>query len=375
MHFHVIGPSWPFRGGIAHYTTLLVRELRRTHQVALTSFDWLYPAAFYPGSTARDPSSENSALRERVDRRISPLNPLTWLALIATLRHSPPDALIMNWWSAYWSPLMYAVLKATHARTHRLIICHNTAPPGSGGAHLAAAKHVLKQSDSILAVTELDRALLQSWYPGRRVCYARLPPTALSGRPAPTQAEARRQLALDEQACIVLFFGFVRDYKGLPVLLKALQQARPARCLRLIIAGEFWEPAERYRQLIAQLKLEHVVRMDAEYVPNERVPLYFAACDAVAAPYLRHTASGVVQLALAQRKWVIGSAVAGIAESIEHGHNGWLSPPGDVAALARNLERLTRVERKPDATAGRSANREHEWSHTIGQIESMVASL
>jgi len=340
MRVALIGPVYPFRGGIAHYTTMLGRELRQAgHETRVFSFIRQYPAWAYPGKSDRDPSREPLAV-EDVEYSLDLLNPLTWRRTAGRIRAYAPDVVVMQWWTSVWAPVWWALARSLRRvpRPELLFICHNVLPhePRLWDAGLARA--VLRLADRIVVSSEQERENLHALLPNAPADIVPLPVFDMLAGAMPPRDEARARLGLSPEGPVLLNFGLVRSYKGVRYLLDALPRVREAfPDVQLVIAGEFWEDRGPYLAQVAQLGLEDCVTIVDRYIPNEETPLYFAAADVVVLPYTRVTQSGVAQLALGFRKPLIATRVGGLTDVIRPGRDGLLVAPEDADALAEGI--------------------------------------
>lgn len=334
MRIVLIGPTYPFRGGIAHYTTLLGRTLRKHHEVTFVSFKRQYPAFLFPGRSDRDPSNEPLAIND-VHFVIDPLNPLTWMTALRIIKESKADKIILPWWVTFWTlPFFFMVLMAKwRCRAHIVFICHNVIEHESNFLKRSATKMVLSQADRLITHSREETRRLRALVGSGVDAVTAFHPTydELSDKRYPKQ-EAKMKLGL--QGDVLLFFGFVRPYKGLNILLEALPIVLKEKRLTLVVAGEFWGRRQAYSCHIDRLNIRSHVRIIDRYIPNEEVGIYFAAADIVVQPYLSASGSGVCQLALGFDRPVIATQVGSLSEVIEDGVNGRLVVPNDAAALA-----------------------------------------
>jgi glycosyltransferase involved in cell wall biosynthesis len=333
----LIGPTYPYRGGISHYTTLLYQHLSAAHEVKFYSFKRQYPAFLFPGRTDRDPS--HSPLRADCEYLLDPSNPLTWLKTFRRIREDRPDALILQWWVPYWAPAFACIagLVRRFTATRVMFICHNVFPHERSVVDRALVRLALTQGQFFIVHSEEDQKKLQSLLPEARVRKAFIPPCSVFNAASISEEKAKKELSL--QGRTVLFFGFVRPYKGLEILLRALPEVVERVGAHLLIVGEFWTGEEHYTVLIRDLGLEGHVTIVNEYVPNEKVGLYFTASDVVVLPYVEATQSAVVPIAYSFHKPVITTDVGGLAEVVKDGVTGIIVPPQDSAALARAIIR------------------------------------
>jgi glycosyltransferase involved in cell wall biosynthesis len=370
MKIALIGPTYPFRGGLAHYTTLLVRQLRRRHQVNFYSYRKQYPAWLFPGSVEPDPSAQS--FQEPCERLIEPFNPLTWWRTGRWILADRPDALLLQWWTPFWLPLHVTVsLMARRAGIPIIYLCHQLVEPDSSPLEWLTARPALALAQSLILVTESEYRQAQQAFPqlsirkGHHPLYDSFPSRGLS------REQARHELDIPQDVPLILFFGFVRRYKGLPILLDALAQTNTQ--IHLLVAGEFWEDPELYAAQIARLGLADQVIIHNRYIPNEAVEAYFVAADALVLPYLSGSQSGVSMLALHHQLPVITTSVGGLAETIQHEHTGLIVPPGESAALAAALQRFFAQELAPSMRANIASLHERlSWDALIQIIEELL---
>ena len=339
----IVGPTYPYRGGIAHYTTLLVKHLREAgHTIPFYSYTRQYPRWLFPGKTDKDPSV--TPLRVECEYVLDPTNPLTWWRLCRKIRADNPDLVILQWWVPYWTPSLRYISRwlKKHTRTKIVYICHNVVPHEGGGVlDRRFASTVLKQGDSFIVHSEQDLHRLHALLPRAKVVKAQLPTYAeLAHRTEPAQTQAlRQQLNLDPDQPILLFFGFVRPYKGLEYLIQALPLVQQHIKVHLLVVGEFWSSPDFYQRYAQEYGVEAAITFINRYVPNEELGPYFAVADVVVLPYVAATQSAVVQLAFGFGKPVITTRVGGLHEVVSDGVNGLVVPPQDEVALAEAIVR------------------------------------
>ncbi len=331
MKICLIGPAYPLRGGIAHYNMQLALEFASRHEVTLISFSRQYPAPLFPGRTQFDPNSKTPGLT--AEPLLDSISPLSWLRAGHRIAELSPDLIVVHWWNPFFAPCIGTTLRM--AKRHRSValafICHNVFPhepfPGTRGL----TRYALTPGDAWLVHSEADRRNLESLRLRGRIAMTPQPPGRGFGTPLDKE-EAKSLLGLSGN--ILLFFGLIRRYKGLPQLLEALPLVLQKLDCTLLIVGEFYEGKDHCLHLINTLGLASTVRIIDRFVPDDEVGLYFSAADLVVLPYESATQSAIVPIAHAFERPVVATRVGGLPEAVRHGETGILVEPHNPAALA-----------------------------------------
>ncbi|MGQ9599807.1 MAG: glycosyltransferase [Anaerolineae bacterium] len=369
----LIGPTYPFRGGIAHYTTLLCHELRKRHQVTLLSFRRQYPAWLFPGRTDRDPSQQ--VLAVDCERPLDPLLPWTWRTTARRIEELEPDLVLVQWWVPFWAPIWSVILWHVRRRIagRVLFISHNVLPHEARRWDRWLARQVLGQGDAVIVHSQQDRQALQTLLPAMDVRVAVHPTYEIFAPQALSPSAARRRLGLKEEQRVLLFFGFVRAYKGVRYLIEAVSLLPDHLDIHLLIVGEFWDDVAPYREQIRASGLEGRVTVIDRYIPNEEVGIYFAAADLVVLPYTEASQSGVAQIAWGAGVPVITTSVGGLPDVIQDGATGLLVPPGDSPALAAAILRYFEEGLSPTFRANIQAQKARfSWERLAALIEELA---
>ena len=331
MRIGLLGPAHPLRGGISQYLALLAGELAKSHEVHYLSLIRQYPSFLFPGQSQIDPSA--SPLTVPNERLLDPMNPLTWGATAARAKELALDALVYKWWIPFFGPAYAPVLAgAKKGGAATLMIADNLVPHEKRPFDGFLTRLVTDRTDGILVMSQAvedDVHRLLPKMPVERVPHPVYAQYGAAGRDRPA---ARKRVGIEGE--LLLFFGFVRHYKGLDVLIEAMPRVLARRPVTLVVAGEFYEPVEPIQLRIAQLGLSERVRVYDRYLADEEVGDLVAAADCVVLPYRSATQSGVVLVAYAGGCPVISTAVGGLPEVVEDGVTGYLVPPEDPVALA-----------------------------------------
>ena len=335
----VLGLTYPFRGGIAHYSTILVRELRRTYrEVRFFALSRQYPAILFPGKTQYDDSK--TPIVEEHEAIIDSINPLTWIRTAWRLKREAPDLVVIQWWNPFFGLAFGTIanLVTLIANIKICFICHNVLPHETTLFDKLLLKYAFCRVTYFIVHSEEDRANLLALRPNAVVQHNVHPTYAVFGDfERYEKDEAKRKLHLSLQKNVILFFGLIRQYKGLQYLIRAMPEVLRRIDCTLLIAGEFYDPKEEYLSLIAELGLEADTIVVDQYIHNEEVSLYFCSSDVVILPYVDATQSGIVQIAYGLGVPVITTRVGGLPEAVEDGKTGLLVEKESSEELAKAI--------------------------------------
>jgi glycosyltransferase involved in cell wall biosynthesis len=368
LRLALVGPSWPFRGGIARTTTELAAALaERGTLAAFLTPQRQYPRWLYPGGGDLDPAAcPRLAVAQRC---YSVLEPWTWGRLLRRLRAASPRVLVLPYWTWAWAPLFRLVQWRGNLPT--LAVVHNVADHDASAAQRRAARAVLRRCCGFLCHAGEVAETLRRQFPGRALTVHPLP--AFAGPPADREA-ARRQLGVPEGTTAVLSFGLIRPYKGVEVLLEAARLLPADSPVVLLLAGEPWGGVGAVvQERLRDPALAGRVRAHLGWVAEDEVAWWAAAADVAVLPYRRATGSAVAALMLGYGLPLVASRVGGLAEVVEDGRNGLLVPPGEPAALAAALQRVVdpvvraRLAEGAQASAGR-----YSWASYATALEEVA---
>lgn len=307
----------------------------------LVSYRRQYPGWLYPGRSDREPG-EGAPRFPGVKYDLDAMSLSTWLRAAAQIRDERPDLLVLQWWTAFWAPHSLILLSRLRgpSRPHVLQVCHNATEHSPTRLKLLATRMVLSRADTVVSHSLSDADQLRGMIDGPRIVPL-LHPTYdpfAANAPRPSKSEARRRIGVPEEGPLLLFFGFVRRYKGLMLLLDALRILRRDVPATLLVAGEFWEPRREYEDRIRELRIEGAVVLHDRYIPVQDLPDYFAAADLAVFPYTSTSQSGAVQMAAGFDCPFLTSDAGGLARCCVRNLVDHTFPSGDVEALADRMK-------------------------------------
>lgn len=342
MKIALIGPVYPYRGGIAHYTQELDSVLRaRSHQLLLISFKRQYPAFLYPGKTDKDPSPKENL--PHAHYLLDPLFPWTWWHTFQTIANFQPDIIALQWWTTFWAIPYWTIGKHLHKKFPLIFMIHNVFPHEKRSWDAVLARLALAVGDSFIVHTQKEKLRLLQVVQTDNIHICLLPIFSRFSNEPLSRKEAKRQLDIPESRFLLLFFGIVRPYKGLMTLLYALKElSQQGYAPLLLICGEFWEDIDKYHQLIDSLQIDDLVQIDNRYIPDQEAHLIFSAADALVTPYTGGTQSAAAVQGLAYNLPVIASDLVATGLPSDNQKNILVFPTGDIQALVKQIEILLR---------------------------------
>jgi glycosyltransferase involved in cell wall biosynthesis len=370
MRIAVLGPLAPWRGGLAQYLGLLGEALMEHAEVRGITFTRQYPELLFPGTRQVDPYADRP--RFPVTARLDSIDPRSWRRTAAELEAFAPGAVILKWWIPFFAPsFASAVGPLRRHGTRVVLVCDNLVPHERRPLDGSLTRWMLRNSDGYLVMSrsvERDLDRLKPGAPRRLVPH---PFYAQFDRGRYTRESARAELGLEGE--VVLFFGYVRHYKGLDTLLSAWPRVRTQRPVTLVVAGEFYEDPAPYRRLA---EAAPGIRILDRYVPDTEVEALFKAADVVVLPYRTATQSGVTHAAYALGRPVITTDVGGLSETVKPGVTGLIVPPEQPAALADAVLEFFERDLGASLLPGIEAlRREHSWEALADRTVELVDSL
>ena len=373
MKIIILGTAYPYRGGLSAFNERMAREYQRMgHEVEIYTFTLQYPGFLFPGKTqySDEPAPEDL----RIYRKVNSCNPFNWIMVGNEIRRKKPDLMITKFWLPFMGPCFGTIARRVRKNRHTKLISilDNVIPHEHRIGDKLFARYFIRPTDGFVAMSKSvlqDLSLFDTQKP-RRFCphplydhYGELLP----------KAEAQKLLGLDSGCRYVLFFGFIRAYKGLDLLLEAFADSRLKDLnVKLIVAGEFYGDPQPYLEQIKRLGIGERVVLATDFIPDHCVNRYFGACDIVAQPYKSATQSGVTQIAFHFEKPMLVTDVGGLAEIVPHGKIGYVVAP-DAHEIADALVSYFENQCEEAFTQGvREEKRKYAWSSMTEAIEGLM---
>jgi D-inositol-3-phosphate glycosyltransferase len=334
MKITIIGTAYPYRGGLAAYNERLAKQFAEEgHEVTILTFKLQYPGFLFPGKSQF--LDGPAPLSLKIVRKVNSVNPFNWLSIGYELKREKPDLLIFKYWMPFMAPCFGTIARITKSNGHSKVICilDNVIPHEKRPGDKILTKYFTSSIDGAIAMSQ---SVLDDLLQFRTNIPVKLSPHPLFdnfGIPG-TRDEALINLGLEKDFRYLLFFGFIREYKGLDLLIKAFADNRLRnKKLKLIIAGEFYDDSSPYMHLIKKNNLENEIILFDRFINDNEVNLFFSVADLVVQPYKSATQSGVTQIAYHFEKPMLVTNVGGLKEIVPHGLCGYVvnTDPGEIA--------------------------------------------
>lgn len=375
MKIGIIGPAYPLRGGLADFDERLAREFQEQgHDVTLYSYSLQYPSFLFPGKTQYTDAPPPADLH--IKTVINSVNPLNWLSVGNNIRRDKPDLLIVRYWLPFMGPALGTILRRVRRNNHTRIvaIADNVIPHEKRPGDLPFTKYFIKPVHAFVTMSEdvmgdlrklTDKPAIRLHHPVYDNYGAGVP-----------RDIACKELGLDPAQKYLLFFGFIRKYKGLDLLLEAMaEKAVVDTNAKLIIAGEYYGDREFYESVIDRLNLKDRIVSFTDFIPNERVRYYFSAADLVVLPYRSATQSGITQVAYHFQKPMVATNVGGLPEAVPEGKVGFVCEP-EPASIAEAVSRFFQPHSLPHLQEALEAERrKYSWNTFAEEMLGLVKDL
>ncbi len=372
MKIVLLGTVWPYRGGLASFNERLLKEFQDNgHEVNAITFTLQYPNILFPGKTQYSNSPAPSNLE--IERAVNSVNPLNWIKIGKQIQKQAPDILIIKYWMPFMAPCFGTIAKIAKKNKKTKVICiaDNIIPHEQKFYDKSFTRYFLNHCDKFVVMsasvlkdlTQFDRSKMRATNPhplfdnfGEKV----------------SKSDACSKLNLDPNKKYILFFGFIRDYKGLDILLNAMQQIRSD--VELIIAGEYYTDDKPYQEIIQKRQLQSRVHQFNHFIADEEVKYFFCAADMVVQPYKHATQSGVTQIAYHFEVPMLVTNVGGLPEMVPDNKVGYVTDV-DSTAIANAINDFYNQQRANQFIENIKAEKlRFGWDRMMQTIIALAAS-
>ena len=369
MKIVILGTAWPYRGGLAVYNERLAREFAAEgNDVTIYTFTLQYPSFLFPGKTQY--STEPAPSDLKIVRSLNSINPLSWGKTGRAIRALQPDILIIKFWLPFMAPCLGRVARIVKrgGKTKVVSILDNIIPHEHRPGDRLFGRYFTRSVDGFVAMSDSVLEDLNQFDTVKPRVFCRHPLYDNFGAKA-SREDALKFLGLDPKQRYMLFFGLIRDYKGLDLLLKAYSDSRFRKMnVKLIVAGEFYSGSEKYFEMEKELGLEGMIVWKSDFVPDSEVRYCFGAADIIVQPYKSATQSGVTQIAYHFEKPMLVTNVGGLAEIVPDGKVGYVVEP-DSAQIADALVDFFENSRQEQFTEGiLTEKKQYAWSNMTRSV-------
>lgn len=319
MKIAFLSPFYPYRGGIAQFSDSLYEVLSKEHEVKAFTFTRQYPKILFPGSTqyVLDEDLKRNINAERI---LDSINPLSYRKTANRIHEYKPDLIITSYWMPFFAPAFGIVTRSLKKKGYKIIsILHNVIPHEKRPGDIMLTKFFFRQNTGLVVLNEESKKDIENLIPGAKYIIQPHPLYNHYGSEIDKQ-EARKKLNIPEIKKVILFFGFIRDYKGLDILIESMKDLDDS--YHLLIAGEVYGSFQKYRDIIDKYNLQDKISLHIKYIPDSNVPVYFSAADVTVLPYRSGTQSGIIGISYHFNLPVIIADTGGLKEMVEDGKTG-----------------------------------------------------
>jgi glycosyltransferase involved in cell wall biosynthesis len=372
----IIGPAHPLRGGIANFNEALAKAfLNDGKEVKLFSFKLQYPAFLFPGTTQFDNGAAPHALK--IETVLNSINPINWIISAFRIKAFKPDLIVVRFWLPFMGPCLGSVVRIIKFfyKVPVIAITDNVIPHEKRFGDRIFTQYFVKSCDAFVAMSKSVLTDLANFTDNDKKIFLPHPLYTIFGEPI-SKSQAQSKLNLNPDDVNILFFGFIRKYKGLSLLLKSFAKTTQKHTnAKLIVAGEFYEDSEPYLKLIKTLNIQDKVVLKTNYIPADEVKYYFSACDLVAQTYLTATQSGVTQIAYFYHTPMLVTNVGGLAEIVPNHKVGYVCEQNEneISDCLNDFIENNRYNQFRDNI--KSEKHRFEWSYFTGGIYNLVSDI
>ncbi len=368
MKIAIVGPAHPYRGGIASFNECMALELQDAgHEVEIITFTMQYPSFLFPGKTQYTDASPPSSLQ--ISRRVSTINPFSWYKTGKYLKRQKFDLIVLRYWMPFFAPCLAAIAKFSGIKS--VLFADNIIPHEKRVGDDQLTELICKSVEGYAVLSKAVEEDLNNLGIIKPTFYNPHPIFNQFGDKVDKQI-AIQKLGLDKDKRYLLFFGFIREYKGLDLLLDAMKDLDSN--IHLIVAGEFYGNEEQYRKQMQESQLENRCHFFDQYIPDEQVKYYFSASEALVLPYKSATQSGVTQIGYHFEIPMIITNVGGLSEYIDHGRQGLVTET-NASAIQSGIQKFLSSDPSTFIEAVQARKEEFTWTRFTSKFSSFLANI
>ena len=371
----IIGPAYPLRGGLASYDERLAKEFNdKGYRTTIYTFSYQYPSFLFPGTTQY--STEPAPAHISIKVKINSVNPFNWISVGNELKNLSPDIIIVRYWLPFMGPCLGTILRRVKKNNHTKIIsiADNIFPHEKRLGDKPFTKYFLKPIDGFITMSEKVLTDLHQFAKGKPAQFVPHPLYDNFGEKV-DKDEARQKLNIDKNDKVLLFFGFIRKYKGLDILLNAmkiLKQDSSTQNIKLLIAGEFYEDEKNYQELLNDPVIKDNLIVHTQFITDSMVKYYLCAADCVVQPYRHATQSGVTPLAYHFEIPMIVTNVGGLPSLVPDKKVGLVAEP-NAASIAEKIKEYFDMGEDFFLTHLLKEKKKYSWENMVDAILRMKA--
>ena len=367
----IIGPAHPLRGGLASYNERLAREFQQQgHTVTIYTFSLQYPGFLFPGTTqfSSEPAPEDLSIKIVINS----INPFNWIKIGNQIKKNEPDLIVVRYWLPFMGPCLGSILRLVKKNNYTKIVCiaDNIIPHEKRFGDNAFTKFFIKPIDGFITMSQKVLSDLNQFAKDKPAKYVAHPLYDNFGEKI-SKSEARKNIGIETEIPIVLFFGFIRKYKGLDILFDAInllkKSSEKSINIKFLIAGEFYEDRKHYDEQIKKLGIEDALILHTDFIPDSEVKNYFCAADVVIQPYRNATQSGVTPLAYHFEIPMIVTNVGGLPSLVPDYKVGLIAEP-DAESIAKKIKEYFSLGTAHFIPALSEEKKKYSWNVMANEI-------
>jgi glycosyltransferase involved in cell wall biosynthesis len=372
----LIGPSYPYRGGNALFVTHTYESLKNHFDIIIYNYKLLYPSILFPGTTQFD-ESKGQVFDIPNERVVNSINPLNWIKVAGMLTRENADLVVFDWWHPFFG-FCHGVISFLISKKYKnkiLFITENVVSHEANSIDKFLTKIGLMFASKFLALSGIVEKEVQQFSKGKKVYRSELPVYDCYKHSEQTDSRIfKKEFGFEEDSLVLLFFGYVRKYKGLDILIEAFPKILSQNPdSKLLIVGEFYDDPKQYFDLIKKFNIEPYVRMINQFVANEEVAKYYQVSDLVILPYRSATQSGILNVAYGFYKPVVVTDIGGLAEFVDEGKTGFVVKPNSPDEIAKGVNKFIEKKDKVDFTNQiQERNRKNSFNQLPEVIEKII---